>query len=232
MSSSTLVQPGPMSDGLSSLVLSKKYLACAKPPHLYKLDHENLRADSNDGPAVIADGDVCGWQPTTAWGLPSPTSAAVQARYEPSDVFTPLVFEEIQLSGAACPSPQPQITSMWLRPTERLPPSQVHPQLHAPPPGNQRRPLQHLPPPAQSTLQQPATKPPGPPQRNQSEGTGGGNRPGDLSWLVNFQVASIFEPTYCNGTVGGACNVIGGEWQEPEMLKQKKKFTKTDQKRE
>jgi len=64
-----------------------------------------------------------------------------------------------------------------------------------------------------------------------------GNKPGDLSWLVNFQVASIFEPT-CNGnTTGGGgagagINILSNEWLEPETLKQKKKATKLDQKRE
>lgn len=231
MSSSTVTHPSPLSDGLSSLVLSKRYLACAKPLHVYKLDHENCVKDdggicTDDSAAVAASNDC--WPPT-AW-VPSPTASAVQARYEPSDVFTPLVFEEIIQPVVPSVQQQPPPMSMWIRPVERNPPLQLLQQLppHSPhhqtvqvvSSGNQRRPLQHLPPPAQSSLQP------------KSFFQNGNNKPGDLSWLVNFQVASIFEPT-CNGTAGiGGGNVFGGEWQEPETLKlQKKKTVKTDQKR-
>jgi len=210
-------------------------LSCARPPHVYKLERENNLLDSGGGggggggggemcedSAIAAD---C-WQ-STAW-VPPPT--AIAARYEPSDVFTPLVFEEMQPS----PPPQPQM-SMWLRPVERYsqpPPQHHHHVQSASGAGNtpqQRRPLQHLPPPAQSSLQPPVKTEP----QHQN-----GNKPGDLSWLVNFQVASIFEPT-CNGgtTAGGGgagagVNVVDSEWPEPETLKQKKKATKLDQKRE
>ncbi|CAH1721062.1 unnamed protein product [Aphis gossypii] len=232
-----VTQPGPLSDGLSSLVLSKRYLSCARPPHVYKLERENDLLDGGggggggggeiceDSAAIAAD---CSWQPA-AW-VPPPT--AVNARYEPSDVFTPLVFEEMQPS----PPPQPQM-SMWLRPVqERYNPPPPPPQHHhhqvqsASGAGNaqqQRRPLQHLPPPAQSSLQPPVKTEP----QHQN-----GNKPGDLSWLVNFQVASIFEPTCNGGTAAGGggagagVNVADGEWSEPETLKQKKKVTKLDQK--
>lgn len=235
MSSSTVTHPSPLSDGLSSLVLSKRYLACAKPLHVYKLEHENCVKDgggicTDDSAAVAASVDC--WPPT-AW-VPSPSASAVQARYEPSDVFTPLVFEEITQPIASTAQQQLPQMSMWLRPVERNPPLHVlqslqqQQQHHLPPhhqmmqvsSGNQRRPLQHLPPPAQSSLQP------------KSSVQNGNNKPGDLSWLVNFQVASIFEPT-CNGTTGvGGGNVFGGEWQEPETMKlQKKKSAKTDQKR-
>lgn len=243
-SSIAFTQPSPLSDGLSSLVLSKRYLSCARPPHVYKLERENKLLDGGGGGGGVgfcedsAATDCSGW-PSTAWVSP-PTASAVHARYEPSDVFTPLVFEEMQPSPPTQPQPQ---MSMWLRPAERH--NQQPPQLHPLTPHHQhlhvhaasgaanvqqRRPLQHLPPPAQSSLQplnkiSSATEP-----HHQN-----GNKPGDLSWLVNFQVASIFEPT-CNGsfTGGGAgVNVMGSEWTEPaEMLKQKKKTTKLDQKRE
>lgn len=222
MSSSKVTQPGPVSDGLPSLVLSKKYLACARPPQIYKSDHEykdnGIRKES-----IAAVVDCSNWQ-STAW-MPSPSPVtAVQARYEPSDVFTPLVFEEIQSSMSPLPQPPAEQTSMWMRPADRLPvplqhqvpqPQSFHNQVVS---GGQRRPLQHLSLPAQSSLLKPSD------QRN-------GNKPGDLSWLVNFQVASIFEPT-CNGTTGGVTGgtVFAGEWQEPETLKQKKKTIKTDQK--
>lgn len=222
MSSSKVTQPGPVSDGLPSLVLSKKYLACARPPQIYKSDQEykdnRIRKES-----VAAVVDCSSWQPT-AW-VPSPSPVtAVQARYEPSDVFTPLVFEEIQSSMSPLPQHSAEQTSMWIRPADRLPEPLQHqvPQLQSlhnqVVSGGQRRPLQHLPLPAQSSLLKPSD------QRN-------GNKPGDLSWLVNFQVASIFEPT-CNGTTGGVTGgtVFGGEWQEPETLKQKKKATRTDHK--
>lgn len=239
MSSSTVTHPSPLSDGLSSLVLSKRYLACAKPLHVYKLEHKNCVKDGGrictDDSAAVAASTGC-WPPT-AW-VPSPSASAVQARYEPSDVFTPLVFEEITQPIATSVQQHLPHMSMWLRPVERNPSlhvlqslqqQQQQQQQHPPPhhqmmqvsSGNQRRPLQHLPPPAQSSL-----------QPKSSVQNGCNNKPGDLSWLVNFQVASIFEPT-CNGTTGtGGGNVFGGEWQEPETLKlQKKKTAKTDQKR-
>ncbi|VVC24572.1 Fork head domain conserved site 2,Fork head domain,Winged helix-turn-helix DNA-binding domain [Cinara cedri] len=213
--SSKVSKSGPVSDGLPSLVLSKKYLTCVKPPQVHKLDHENkdfgIRAES------IANAvDCSSWQPT-AWVPSLSPHTAVQARYEPSDVFTPLVFEEIQSSM----QPPVEQMSMWIRSADRLPaplqhqvpqPQSLHNQAVS---GGQRRPLQHLP---QSSLLKPSV------DRN-------GNNPGDLSWLVNFQVASIFEPT-CNGPAGSGTggNMFGGEWQEPDGLKQKKKPAKTDQK--
>ncbi|XP_026819837.1 forkhead box protein O1-like [Rhopalosiphum maidis] len=243
-SSTAVTQPSPLSDGLCSLVLSKRYLSCARPPHVYKLERENNLLDGGggggggiceDSSAVAAD---C-W-PSTAWVSPPTASAAVHARYEPSDVFTPLVFEEMQPS----PSPPSQM-SMWLRPVERYNQPQSQPPPPPPPPshhhvqsasgaGNtlqQRRPLQHLPPPAQSSLQPPAKTVSAAEPQNQN-----GNKPGDLSWLVNFQVASIFEPTCNGGTATGGngagpgVNVMDTEWPEPETLKQKKKSTKLDQK--
>jgi hypothetical protein len=271
MSSSTTVnsgqprQPPPqLSDGLSSLVLSKKYLACARPPHVYKLDHENR----DDGGEMCYGGEPSSaecWE-QTAWGAPpSPVvAAAVQARYEPSDVFTPLVFEEIRP-----PSPE-QPPPMWIRTAERFPNGTVlqvhHHHLHhhhqqpppTPPPQQPlhhhqhrqhlhhlhqgqhpqhvaggypaRRPLQHLPPPVQSSLSAKPSASEAVQQQQQPDG----NKPGDLSWLVNFQVASIFEPT--GGGVGS--NVSAGEWsQEPaDALKPKRKAAAprptADQKRE
>lgn len=231
MSTSTVSESNLMTDGLSSLVLSKRYLACARPPHIYKLNHEN-----RDDDVCIDDSAAVDCWPSSVW-VPSPTAAvatAVQARYEPSDVFTPLVFEEIQPPP---PPPPPQQHQQQ----QLLPPSQMstgirpkrenqnnHTMVHQPPPtqvqvsaGNIRRPLQHLPPPAQS----------GTDHHHQN----GNNKPGDLSWLVNFQVASIFEPN-CNGSINsgsGGGNILANEWQEPETLKQKKKSAKmADQKRE
>lgn len=231
MSTSTVSESNLMSDGLSSLVLSKRYLACARPPHIYKLNHE-----SRDGDVCIDDSTAVDCWPSSAW-VPSPTAAiatAVQARYEPSDVFTPLVFEEIHPPPPPPPPQQqqqqqllpPSQMSAWIRP-KRENHNNHGTMVHQPPPtqmqvsvgNNIRRPLQHLPPPAQS----------GTDHNHQN----GNNKPGDLSWLVNFQVASIFEPN-CNGStnngsVGG--NSLVNEWQEPETLKQKKKSAKTaDQK--
>jgi len=213
---------------------------------VYKLERENnlLDGGGGDGGGICEDSSAVAadcW-PSTAWVSPPTASAAVHARYEPSDVFTPLVFEEMQPS----PSPPSQM-SMWLRPVERY--NQPQPQPPPPPPptphhhvqsasgaGNtlqQRRPLQHLPPPAQSSLQPSAKTASAAEPQNQN-----GNKPGDLSWLVNFQVASIFEPTCNGGTATGGSgagpgvNVMDTEWPEPETLKQKKKSTKLDQKRE
>ncbi|KAE9537189.1 hypothetical protein AGLY_006212 [Aphis glycines] len=223
-----VTQPGPLSDGLSSLVLVVRQTA-ARLQAGTREQSAGRRGGGGDGEicedsAIAAD---C-WQPA-AW-VPPPT--AVNARYEPSDVFTPLVFEEMQPSP---PPPQPQM-SMWLRPVQERynqPPPPQHHHHHvqsASGAGNapqQRRPLQHLPPPAQSSLQPPVKTEP----QHQN-----GNKPGDLSWLVNFQVASIFEPTCNGGTAAGGggagagVNVADGEWSEPETLKQKKKVTKLDQK--
>jgi len=204
---------------------------------VYKLERENnlLDGGGGGGGGGICEDSIAAdcWQ-STAWVPPPPAAAAVHARYEPSDVFTPLVFEEMQ-----SPSPPPQAhpqMSMWLRPVERN--NQQQPPHHhvqaTSGTGNmqQRRPLQHLPPPAQSSLQPPAKSTLATEPQHQN-----GNKPGDLSWLVNFQVASIFEPT-CNGnTTGGGgagagINILSNEWLEPETLKQKKKATKLDQKRE
>ncbi|XP_022176600.1 forkhead box protein M1-like [Myzus persicae] len=232
-SSTAVTQPSPLSDGLSSLVLSKRYLSCAKPPHVYKLERENNLLDGGGGGGICEDSVAADCWQSTAWVPPPTATAAVHARYEPSDVFTPLVFEEMQPS-----SPPPQM-SMWLRPVERhnqqqqqqQQPTHHHVQATSGS-GNmqQRRPLQHLPPPAQSSLQPPAkiTSVAEPQHQN-------GHKPGDLSWLVNFQVASIFEPTCNDSTTGGGgagagVNVSGNEWLEPETLKQKKKATKLDQK--
>lgn len=189
---------------------------------MYKLDHENKdNGIRNESIAAVVD---CGSWQSTAWVSSPSVTTAVQARYEPSDVFTPLVFEEIQSSVSPLPQPPVEQMSMWIRSADRLPapqhqlpqPQSSHNQAVS---GGQRRPLQHLPLPAQ---------PPLPKQSDQWNG----NKPGDLSWLVNFQVASIFEPT-CNRTTGGATggNAFSGEWQEPETLKQKKKTAKTDHKR-
>lgn len=267
MSSPTVTQPNPLSDGLSSLVLSKRYLACARPPHVYKLDHENC-SGANDGDVVRICDD--GAADCSVW--PS-SSTTVQARYEPSDLFTPLVFEEIRQPSCS-PPPQPlppppqhhhhhhhhhhmadnNDDACWLRPVDQripfLPPPPQFATTPLPPPpqfdhqalhasGNllQRRPLQHLPPPAQSTLPAAAAKPSSDHHHRRGQQPNG-NKPGDLSWLVNFQVASIFEPTtVCDETAategsGGTGNVFGGEWQQPETLKQKKKNAKTEQKRE
>lgn len=268
-STSTAAQPGgPVPDGLSSLVLSKRYLSCARPPHLYRLEHQNGTA-AND-PAAVADGNAnndnddddnndddddegCGWS-SVGWCAPSPAvAAAVQARYEPSDVFTPLVFEEIRpATASASRSPPAPSSSSWMH---HVQPQQQHCATGT---GGlpHRRPLQHL-----STLPSPAPPPPPPPdrqpqqpsavsnkstdpphrnhhnnnnhhhhhQRHNDDGSGGNNKPGDLSWLVNFQVASIFESTASHGTAG---RLFAGDWQEPETLKQqKKKSTKSEQKR-
>lgn len=249
----TAAQPGggggPVSDGLSSLVLSKRYLSCARPPHLYRLEHDSGTATNNDPGGDVDDGgggdnnndddeddEDCGWS-SVGWCAPSPAvAAAVQARYEPSDVFTPLVFEEIR------PAPS---SSSWMH-------HNMQPQQQRCATGTSglphRRPLQHL-----STL--PSAAPPPPErqqqrpsavankssdshrnhhnnnhhhhhQRHNDDGNGGNNKPGDLSWLVNFQVASIFESTASHGTAG---RLFAGEWQEPETLKQQKK-KKSEQK--
>lgn len=220
----SVAQAGQLSDGLSSLVLSKKYLQGARPPHLFKLERGDVGGDAINYRAVD---DYCyggDWQPTTAWvQVPrlsaAANSSAVQARYEPSDVFTPLVFEETfetaQHSAAAASS------TVLLQTI--------------------RRPLQHLPPPAQSATQKrPAANKPSAvaaaePLRPQRDSRAGGkctaaplhHQPGDLSWLVNFQVASIFESALDDGPAGA------GPQESAETQRQKKRVAvKTEPKSE
>ncbi|XP_050434779.1 forkhead box protein R1-like [Adelges cooleyi] len=196
--SSTVTPPNLISDGLSSLVLSKRYLAYARPPHLYKLEHEQ----QPDPQEAVVDWQPTAWVPTPLQQQPpiqiTTTPPAVQARFEPSDVFTPLVFE------AQRPQQPPPL---WKRTAEQMPrethimrpPQPPHPAKNC----NYRSPQ------------------PSPPDQQ-------ANRPDDFSWLVNFQVASIFET---NTTVTAICgNADSDNWHEQEVQKQKRKVAKPEQK--
>ncbi|XP_050544929.1 uncharacterized protein LOC126907588 [Daktulosphaira vitifoliae] len=198
MSSNT--PPNTLSDGLPSLVLSKRYLAYANPPQLYKLEHEQQQ----DQPNTFVD-----WQPGT-WkpSLPRQQSntemtctppQTVRARFEPSDVFTPLVFEAQQ--------PQ-QPPPLWIRPTEyrttRECPAQNRLQTR---PQTSRR---------SSTQSSPDSY-----EQYQN------NNPGDLSWLVNFQVSSIFEPNNSQ-TTAGRSNIHN--WHDQDTQKFKRRVAKSESK--